>query len=109
MRVHPGLGAWRRDAMADGQPLGGENSAKGPISATMLPPCIRHPLRPSVKPQTLPSTSAARDNGPAAASASASAGKFSTCQYSGPAGNSVTVFSATSSTTNSSCAVAAVV
>jgi hypothetical protein len=94
--------------MAAKQVLGAETSTKGPISVTMLPPCAGASLGPSVKSQTLPSTSVARDNGPAAASASASAGKFSTCQYSGPAGNSATVFSAIGSTTNFSCSSCAV-
>src|SRR6188472_3390790 len=72
----------------------------GPISATLLAPGVEPPLGPSVKSHALPDTSAANDVGPTAACASASAGKRSTRQYSGPGGSCRTFFSATGLMTN---------
>ena len=79
----------------------------------------RGALGPSVKSQTLPATSAINDvvvsyrtvagfqpSGPTAVFASASVGKFSTRQYSGPGGNCLIFFSATGLTTNFCCAAA---
>src|SRR4029450_298697 len=78
----------------------------GPISTTLVPPRVEPPLGPSVKSQTLPATSAGSDVGPAAACACASVGKFSICQYSGPAGSWLSFFSATGLMTNCCCAAA---
>src|SRR6185503_10859386 len=78
----------------------------GPISATLPPPRVGLPLGPSVKSQTLPETSAASDVSAAAACASASVGKVSTCQYNGPAGSRSSFFSATGLTKNACCAAA---
>jgi hypothetical protein len=72
----------------------------GPISATSLAPAVELFFRPSVKSQTLPAIWAAKDAGPSAACAAASVERFSIRQYSGPAGNSRSVFSATFLITN---------
>src|SRR5439155_2899298 len=76
------------------------------ISTILLPSRVEPPLGPSVKSQTLPATSEANDVGPSAARACASVGKFSTCQYSGPAGSCLSFFSATGLMSNFGCAVA---
>ena len=68
--------------------------AIGPNSVTLAPPGVEPPGAPSVKSQTLPSDSAASDQGPAAALASARLAKFSMRQKSGPGGSSYTYFSA---------------
>src|SRR5262249_16818058 len=85
---------------------GAVTGGTGPISATLLPPGVAPPSGPSVNSQTLPAASTASDVGPAAACALASAGKFSICQSRGPAGSSLSFFSATGLMTNFSCAVA---
>src|SRR6266404_3011066 len=71
-----------------------------------MPPTDDPPAAASVKSHTLPADSAANPVGPAAACASASVGKFSSRQKSGPAGNSATFFSANGLTTSTCCAIA---
>src|SRR6185436_6749127 len=66
----------------------------GPTSSIFAPPADTPPAGPSVKSQTLPSDSATRPIGLAAACAWASEAKLSTRQTSGPAGSSATFFSA---------------
>src|SRR5881296_513659 len=78
----------------------------GPMSTTLAPPDGDPPAEPRVKSQTLPPDPATSPYGPAAASASASVGKFSTRQKSGLAGNCETFFSVSALVTSACCAVA---
>jgi hypothetical protein len=66
----------------------------------LVPPGVAPSFGASVNSQTLPATSAASEVGPAAPWACASVGKFSSRQYNGPDGSSVTFFSTTGSTKN---------
>jgi hypothetical protein len=66
----------------------------------LVPPGVAPSFGASVNSQTLRATYAASEVGPAAPWACASVGKFSSRQYNGPDGSSVTFLSTTGSTKN---------
>src|SRR5258708_31810028 len=78
----------------------------GPTSAIFVPFAVELPGEPSVNNHTFPADSAASDQGPAAAVASASESKFSIRQNSSPGGSSATFLSAKGLITSACCAKA---
>jgi Tripartite tricarboxylate transporter family receptor len=106
VRMHRRLGLGWTTGMVDAQQILGRSDRghRPNLDATLLLPGVEPPLRPSVNSQILPATSAASDVSPAAASACVSVEKFSSRQYSGPAGSCLSFFSATGVTKNFPCA-----